>query len=239
MLTVKQELVESNSSNGLNMPKLIADAGDSTNTNTNMTNYRNFTSLQNDNMYFPAETSSNRSSRATAALMKNFSHGSKLMEPFPTVSSATNNVDNSNFIGCNSGEFENENDSAANVSDDSTAISNPKQKSNFSGKNSITNSKLAKCIWCEAPRSRNDLCNRCRQKVESRARRLLEQKILQDIKVVDEILAFISTSFDLSQISTKDYNCIFADIFPFLVGLLCCCFVCAFWFFVLIFALLC
>ena len=44
-----------------------------------------------------------------------------------------------------------------------------------------------KCSWCDRKRARNDLCNVCRQKVESRARRLMEQKLEGDMDVVQKV----------------------------------------------------
>ena len=74
-----------------------------------------------------------------------------------------------------------------------------------------------KCVWCDKPRSRHDLCNRCRQKVESRARRLMEQKLTGDIVIIREMSTFISKNVDLNKLSTAQYHALRTEIEPLLV----------------------
>ena len=79
-----------------------------------------------------------------------------------------------------------------------------------------------KCSWCDNPRARNDLCNRCRQKVESRARRLMEQKIMGDMKIIKDLSQYFRQNIaNLHTINGDQYNNLFEKLFPLLV-----CFVC-------------
>ena len=80
-----------------------------------------------------------------------------------------------------------------------------------------------KCSWCDSPRARNDLCNRCRQKVESRARRMIEQKIRGDINLIHEISTFLQKHLNLSLFNAAQFNQLFVEIFPLLVCLIIMC----------------
>ena len=73
------------------------------------------------------------------------------------------------------------------------------------------------CAWCDAPRARNDLCNRCRQKVESRARRMMEQKLRGDVDIIHQISTFLQSHLALENFSAVEFNHIFVEIFPLLV----------------------
>ena len=64
---------------------------------------------------------------------------------------------------------------------------------------------------------RNDLCNRCRQKVESRARKMIFQKLKSDINVINNSINFTNKNINLKNISIKQYNKILIKILPFLV----------------------
>ena len=81
--------------------------------------------------------------------------------------------------------------------------------------------KKAKCSWCDNPRMRNDLCNACRQKVESRARRLTQQKLIGDVEVIGKVMKFtienVASNTKFSNISKTEYNQLLAQILPFLV----------------------
>ena len=75
-----------------------------------------------------------------------------------------------------------------------------------------------KCAWCDRQRERNDLCNRCRQKVESRARAINEQKMLGDCQVIQKIASFYYANVDFSKVSNITQFCqTFVETFPFLV----------------------
>ena len=75
-----------------------------------------------------------------------------------------------------------------------------------------------KCAWCERQRERNDLCNRCRQKVESRARTLNEQKMMGDCQVIHKISVFFQNHLNFSNIHSIPNFCqTFIQAFPFLV----------------------
>jgi len=67
------------------------------------------------------------------------------------------------------------------------------------------NSRSNKCSFCERRRERNDLCNRCRQKVECRAHRLLQQKLVGDIMVTKKLLSFIQNNF-VKPFQHQDHN---------------------------------
>ena len=81
--------------------------------------------------------------------------------------------------------------------------------------------KKLKCTWCNKERVRNDLCNACRQKVESRARRLVEQKLVGDSHAVSTALTFLRDTVISnplhSKLSVQQYHAILDDILPFLV----------------------
>jgi len=55
--------------------------------------------------------------------------------------------------------------------------------------------KKKKCTYCERHQERNDLCNRCRQKVECRARNLLRQKLNGDIIITKKNYYFHTKEF--------------------------------------------
>ena len=61
------------------------------------------------------------------------------------------------------------------------------------------------------------MCNRCRQKVESRARRLLEQKIVGDIDIIDKIFNFISKKVKINKLNSLQYHKLLSNIYPILV----------------------
>ena len=54
-----------------------------------------------------------------------------------------------------------------------------------------------KCVWCPNPRTRHDLCNRCRQKVESRVKRLFEQKVTGDSQIFYKLADFLTIDCNL------------------------------------------
>ena len=98
--------------------------------------------------------------------------------------------------------------------------SNNNKNNNSNGNNG--NGSPTKCTWCDQPRARNDLCNRCRQKVESRARRLVEQKISGDCFVIQKIIKFIQQHLNLQSLSFETFFKILKEIFPLLVEYLYC-----------------
>lgn len=76
------------------------------------------------------------------------------------------------------------------------------------------------CALCDRPRTRRDLCNRCRQKVESRARKLSQDKAIEDISVVQHVMTFINnhiTQEMYQNLSQQEYNQLINRIYPFLV----------------------
>ena len=77
------------------------------------------------------------------------------------------------------------------------------------------------CTWCDTPRARGDLCDKCRQKVESRARRLMEQKLKGDVKVMDQVAEFliknIGKNVNHSSMTPLEYSQLLKEILPFLV----------------------
>lgn len=85
---------------------------------------------------------------------------------------------------------------------------------NDSNRGPPTKRNKQKCTWCDRERERNDLCNRCRQKVESRAKKLLEQKIVGDHHVVKETLEFIRNNVAVSQMRGLDVLQCLEDLFP-------------------------
>ena len=89
---------------------------------------------------------------------------------------------------------------------------------NTNNRRGTKKSNVKSCIWCDQPRSRHDLCNRCRQKVESRARRLLEQKLTGDVAIVNEIPKFLETHVTLDSITASQYHSILVDVLPFMVS---------------------
>ena len=78
---------------------------------------------------------------------------------------------------------------------------------------------MKSCIWCPAPRARNDLCNRCRQKVESRARRLMEQKLSGDLESFEKMTKYVRKHINLDELNARQYHSLLDKIFPFLVEL--------------------
>ena len=109
--------------------------------------------------------------------------------------------------------------SSNNNNNNNNQRSNDNRKKNNNNSNSSGNNggTPTKCTWCDQPRARNDLCNRCRQKVESRARRLVEQKISGDCFVIQKIIAFIQQHLNLKTISFDTFFKTLKDIFPLLV----------------------
>ena len=122
------------------------------------------------------------------------------------------NINIRNGISTNKKMNSSNNNNSNQRSNDNRKKSN--NNSNSSGNNGGT---PTKCTWCDQPRARNDLCNRCRQKVESRARRLVEQKISGDCFVIQKIIAFIQQHLNLKTISFDTFFKTLKDIFPLLV----------------------
>ena len=103
---------------------------------------------------------------------------------------------------------------------DNNSSNNNNSNNNNSGSGSSSSSgyvDVKTCAWCDKPRARNDLCNRCRQKVESRARRLMEQKIAGDIAIIRELTQYLRKNIDLTNYTAQEYQNIFESIFPLLV----------------------
>ena len=77
------------------------------------------------------------------------------------------------------------------------------------------------CIWCQRPRMRNDLCNRCRQRVESRARKIVQTKLIGDMSVITDALLFMSNQItstpELFNITHLQYNELLTQALPFIV----------------------
>ena len=74
------------------------------------------------------------------------------------------------------------------------------------------------CTFCDAPRARHDMCNRCRQKVESRARRLLQQKMLGDMDIINQVFNFIGKKIDIKLLNSLQYHTLISNIYPLLVS---------------------
>ena len=74
-----------------------------------------------------------------------------------------------------------------------------------------------KCIWCDNIRERHDLCGRCRQKVESRARRIMLQKISGDWLLFDEIGQLVDSHCKNIQVSCGQLLSLMSQIGPFWV----------------------
>lgn len=77
-------------------------------------------------------------------------------------------------------------------------------------------SKGLKCVWCPNPRTRHDLCNRCRQKVESRVKRLFEQKVTGDSRLFEKLADFLMIDCNLT-VSGRELLTLLKQIGPFLV----------------------
>ena len=130
--------------------------------------------------------------------------------------------------------------SPSETSQTTTIIHNNSDESQTSDINENIGIKLP-CVWCQRPRFRNDLCNRCRQKVESRARKMMQQKLIGDIQVFRNVIQFLNTNLininnnnDSNESSfpninnLSQYNQFLSDILPFLVCLniyICFCFI--------------
>lgn len=107
-----------------------------------------------------------------------------------------------------------------------TALSNLNSTFNLSNFNGFsilsasTNKPKDQCVLCDRPRTRRDLCNRCRQKIEARARKLNEEKIIGDFLIFQHVIQFINKHItdQIFDKMTKDmYNQLLTDIFPYLV----------------------
>ena len=114
-----------------------------------------------------------------------------------------------------------ENDIKRNLDESNSALMGNINKSDNKNDNTNNSTNIqngSKCAWCDRPRARNDLCNRCRQKVELRARTLNEQKMLGDCQVFKKIILFFKDNINLNHVSNIEQFCqTFLDIFPFLV----------------------
>eukprot|EP01084_Bolivina_argentea_P070159 127591_1 len=77
--------------------------------------------------------------------------------------------------------------------------------------------KAIKCSWCDRKRARNDLCNVCRQKVESRARRLMEQKIGGDMDCLQKVMQYFQNNIPLNSLKHIDLIELISESFPFLM----------------------
>ena len=81
--------------------------------------------------------------------------------------------------------------------------------------------KILKCSWCNEPRFRNDLCNSCRQKVESRARRLIKKKLIGDMDVIQNTMEFMVNNIlnknEFKNISAIEFYKLVVDTIPFVV----------------------
>ena len=100
---------------------------------------------------------------------------------------------------------------------------NSNNKCNSSSSSSQSNdTSFNKCSLCNRMRERNDLCNRCRQKVESRVRMRMEEKIMGDIQVVAKISQYMQNMVNLELLNAKQYHQLWCKLFPFLVCNLIC-----------------
>ena len=143
--------------------------------------------------------------------------------------SKNNNCHNSNNNrNVKNGQFNsscNNNSSSSSSSKTDTTMKRTNGNGNGNGNSNTSDNKInsfvdvKKCAWCDKPRARNDLCNRCRQKVESRARRLMEQKIAGDIAIIRELTQYLRKNIDLNKFNAQEYQSIFESIFPLLVCL--------------------
>lgn len=101
--------------------------------------------------------------------------------------------------------------------DDNNATSNTSNTNNTKNKSKKTKKP---CALCDRPRTRRDLCNRCRQKIETRARSLNEEKILGDLLVFKNVIQFINENITddmFNSLTKNEYNQLLNDIFPYLV----------------------
>ena len=74
------------------------------------------------------------------------------------------------------------------------------------------------CSFCPQPKTRHDLCNRCRQKVESRAQRYASQKMAKDCqcgKIIKEFL--VQNCAYLDELTFRQGLRLIETIFPFWV----------------------
>ena len=78
---------------------------------------------------------------------------------------------------------------------------------------------MDKCAMCPNIRSRNDLCNRCRQRIETRAKTLNQQKLINDCQIVSNVVSFINKHVDSTKIglSSAEFGNLFVKIYPYLV----------------------
>jgi len=74
-----------------------------------------------------------------------------------------------------------------------------------------------KCSWCDRKRARNDLCNVCRQKVESRARRLMEQKLEGDMDVIQKVMRYFRLNIPSDRMSSVEITNLILESFPYLM----------------------
>eukprot|EP01083_Nonionella_stella_P125027 377945_1 len=94
---------------------------------------------------------------------------------------------------------------------------NPQLPSKSKSKPKHKQKQTAKCSWCDRKRARNDLCNVCRQKVESRARRLMEQKLEGDMEVVQKVMNYLNEHIPLNELTNTEIMSIILKCFPFLM----------------------
>ena len=86
--------------------------------------------------------------------------------------------------------------------------------------NTNVNNHNNKCKYCNQPKKKHDLCDNCREKVETSVTNIMMKKISGDWQFFDEnneMTQFFEKNYNLSNISAFGLLSVLSEVGPFLV----------------------